>query len=64
MVNVFFRRALGSPGVKSEEKQSKKAGMLILLFKVVKLGWVLGHDLDVYVPPWSSNFAACFRKKN
>ena len=38
--------------------------MLILLFKVVKLGWVLGHDLDVYVPPWSSNFAACFRKKN
>ena len=45
MVNGLFRRAFVSSGVKAGGgrggRQIKKAGMLILLFNVVKLGWVL-----------------------
>ena len=55
MVNGLFRRAFVSSGVKEGGgrggRQIKKAGMLILLFNVVKLGWVLRQVLDGYVLP-------------
>ena len=56
MVDGLFRRAFVSSGVKGGggeggERQFKNAGMLILLFKVVKLGWVLGEVLDGYGLP-------------
>lgn len=55
MVNGLFRRAFVSSGVKAGGgrggRQIKKAGMLILLFNVVKLGWVLRQVLDGYVLP-------------
>ena len=57
MVNGLFRRAFVSSGVKAGsgggggERQFKKVGMLILLFKVVKLGWVPGQVLDGYGLP-------------
>lgn len=58
MVNGLFRRAFVSSGLKAGggggeggERQFKKAGMLILLFKVVKLGWVLRQVLDGYGLP-------------
>ena len=57
MVNGLFRRDFVSSGVKAGgesgegERQFKKAGMLILLFKAVKMGWVLGQVLDGYGLP-------------
>ena len=57
MVNGLFRRAFVSSGVKAGDGrggwQIKKAGMLILLFNVVKLGWVLRQVLDGYGLPSS-----------
>ena len=52
MVNGLFKRAFVSSGVKvaggGGERQFKNTGMLILLFKVVKMGWVLEQVLDGY----------------
>ena len=54
MVNGLFKRAFVSSGVKvggGGERQFKNTGMLILLFKVVKMGWVLEQVLDGYGLP-------------
>lgn len=70
MVNGLFRRAFVSSGVKAGrelgggERQFKKAGMLILLFKVVKLGWILGQVLDGYGLPGPQIVQPVLEKKH
>ena len=67
MVNGLFRRAFVSSGVKGGgeggERQFKNAGMLILLFKVVKLGWVFGEVLDGYGLPGPQILQPVLEKK-
>ena len=68
MVNGLFRRAFVSSGVKAGGgrggRQIKKAGMLILLFNVVKLGWVLRQVLDGYVLPSPQIVHPVLERKN
>ena len=70
MVNGLFRRAFVSSGVKpggrvgsGERGSLKKAGMLIFLFKVVKLGWVLRQVLDGYGLPGPQILQPVLEKK-
>lgn len=66
MVNGSFRRAFDSSVVKAwgaGERQFKKAGMLIPLFKIVKLGCVLGQVFDGYGLPGPQILQPVLEKK-
>ena len=53
----------GGGGGRGGERQFKNAGMLILLFKVVKLGWVLGEVLDGHGLPGPQILQSVLEKK-
>lgn len=50
-------------GGEGGERLFKNAGMLILLFKVVKLGWVFGEVLDGYGLPGPQILQPVLEKK-